>query len=124
MIDRLFGRRPDADLVADLWQTDLECQTANETAWALGRPPVFTRAGWRAADLNSDLVRLRHRLRRRAGLLSETELDLLMEMHAADGEDVTAAAALRVFDSDVHRLDGETLQPGVELPAVGWWAER
>ncbi len=115
---RMPGRRPAAELAADLWETDLACQSANEQAWATGLPPSVTGAGWRAASLNSRMGRLHGGLRRRAGHLAEVPLEHLANADVVDGK-VMAAAALRVLESGAHLADSESLQPGVELPPVG-----
>jgi hypothetical protein len=121
---RLRPRRREADPVAELWQTEMDYYTASVKAWASGRPPGLSRAGWRAGNLNSDLLRLQGELEVQAGELLGTPVNVLAGMlDDPDFDvDVTAAAALQVVNSDVYRLDGETLQPGAELPAVGWWA--
>lgn len=118
-----FSRTPATDLADDFWATALECQAANEECWASGKPPWRTRAGWRAAELDSDFGRLSGRLRRRAGDLAERPLRDLADLPEADA--VYAAAALRVVDTPVFAEDAESLQPGAELPVAGFFgAER
>lgn len=117
--------RSSADLAEDLWSTDLACQSANEASWRSGLPPALTRSGWRAANLDQRMAHLHDGLRRRAGHLAEVPLEHLAEAPEPD-DAVSAAAALRVLESDAHLEDSESLQPGVELPeielAFGRWA--
>lgn len=117
-------RRTAADLAGELWRTDLACHTASVAAWASGRPPGSTRAGWRAAKLDSRCSELLGELEVQAGELLGERLNVLAGMiDDPDFDvDVPAAAALQVFRSDMFLLDAESLQPGAELPAVGWWA--
>lgn len=112
-------------LAGDFWTTDLANQTANEQSWASGLPPALTSSGWRAASLDRRMGKLHDGLRRRAGHLAEVPLEHLAEVPEPD-DAVSAAAALRVLESDAHLEDSESLQPGVELPEIesvfGRWA--
>lgn len=118
-------RASSIELASDFWTTDLANQTANEASWASGLPPVLTRSGWRAASLDRRMGTLHNGLRRRAGNLADVPLEHLAEVPEPD-DAVSAAAALRVLESDAHLEDSESLQPGVELPeiepAFGRWA--
>lgn len=129
----LFSSRvPAARLAGELWELDLAAQSAQEAAWATGRPPSRSFAGWAAADAGSELGAVAGKLGRRAGGLCGTRpwwraenpdaptLNELADMPESDA--VVAAAALRVFDGPAHTEDSESLQPGAELPAVGWYA--
>ncbi|MEX5634942.1 hypothetical protein [Parafrankia sp. FMc2] len=109
--------RSSGDLAADFWATDLENQTANEASWASGLPPALTRSGWQAANSDRRLGQLHDGLRRRAGHLADVPLEHLADRPETDGA-ATAAAALRVLESDAHLADSESLQPGVELPEI------
>lgn len=117
-------QRSTADLAGELWQAEVDYQSASEATWATGRPPSASLEGWHAASLGTKVSRLRARLARRAGESAAVPLSTLAELPESPPPDsVAAAAALRVFRSASMEADRMALQPGGELPAVGIYAE-
>lgn len=112
------------DLAEQFWAADLACQRANEQIWASGLeledtdPRVV-----HALDLGDQCHDLIAALARRAGTSIWIDLADLATDTPLDPETVTAAAVLRVITSDSYITDAENLQPGRELPAVGFWAQ-
>jgi hypothetical protein len=115
------------ELAEELWVTDLDCQRANEEIWATGRDlPDDDPRMRRALDGDERCGELVEGLRARAGVLALVPLGRLVgdaDRWPQSAEAFRAAAAVRVFDTDTYLADAEALQPGVELPAVGVYAE-
>lgn len=128
-----LARMKTSILTQMFWDADLTCQRANEKVWASGvdLPDSDPRVQW-ATRLDAHCGRLVEELERRAEHWVTFDLDQLVDdlgdtFHGptspAVAEKIRAAAALRVFRSDAYLDDAEALQPGVELPAVGVYAE-
>ncbi len=115
------------ELAEELWATDLDCQRANEQIWATGKDlPDDDPRMRRALDGDERCSELLGELERAAGPIAGRDLRRLArdtDLWPDSADRIHAAAALRVFRSDVYLDDAEALQPGAELPAVGVYAE-
>lgn len=120
-----------AELAAQVWAADLAYLAANVQIWASGRDlddtdPDIGQAVTDAVTLNDRLIALDAELAVRAGEAIERPLHELLthlEQDPTAADQIHAAAALRVITTDVYTADAEALQPGAELPAVGFWAD-
>lgn len=119
--------QPVTTLAERYWEGDLAHQQACQTAWAPGLEFDDAVKGVREAlALDEELAGITNELRERAGPAITRDLTRLVrdvDMWPDSAERIHAAAALRVIDSDAYIEAAEGLQPGVELPAVGIWAE-